>query len=230
MSVIKQPFLEQTASNLVDKDIIEHKDVSDGQAPARPDNAELKRAIEAILFAAGHPVTYEKLAIALGTAEFDVRRLIEEMAMEYNAPSSARGIMLLTFDDSCQLCTKERFAPMIREALGIKRGGNLSASSLEVLAVVAYNQPCTRSFIESVRGTDSGYTIASLCDKGLIKPRGRLDVPGRPIIYGTTDTFLRVFGFSSLDDLPSIDALQQNGSGGDSTEVYSEGTPEEQLL
>ncbi|HPU18215.1 MAG TPA: SMC-Scp complex subunit ScpB [Bacillota bacterium] len=230
MNISKQPILEETASNLADKDIIEEKDNCDGQAPARPDNTELKRAIEAILFAAGHPVTYEKLAIALDTAEYHVRQLVGEMALEYNAPTSARGIMLLTFDDSCQLCTKERFAPMIREALGIRRGGNLSASSLEVLAVIAYNQPCTRSFVESVRGTDSAYTISSLCDKGLIEPRGRLDVPGRPILYGTTDTFLRVFGLSSLDELPSIDALQKNLSGESNTEVYDEGISEEQLL
>lgn len=230
MSLNKQPIPEQSASNLADKDIIEQKDNSDGQAPARPDNTELKRAIEAILYAAGHPVTYKKLAVALDASESDVRQLAEEMAKEYNAPTSARGIMLLTFDDSCQLCTKERFAPMIREALGIRRGGNLSTSSLEVLAVIAYNQPCTRSFIDSVRGTDSGYTISSLCDKGLIEPCGRLDVPGRPIIYGTTDTFLRIFGLSSLDDLPSIDAFQQNVSGGGNTEVYSDGISEGQLL
>ena len=97
--------------------------------------------------------------------------------------------------------------PYIREALGIRRGGNLSASSMEVLAIVAYNQPVTRSFIDQVRGVDSNYAVTSLIDKGLIESCGRLDAPGRPMLYATTDKFLRVFGFNSLDDLPETEPL-----------------------
>ena len=119
-----------------------------------------------------------------------------------------RGIQLLTFPDACQLSTKEVFAPYIREALGIKRGGNLSASSLEVLAVVSYNQPVTRSFIDNIRGVDSSYAVTSLLDKGLIEACGRLEAPGRPMLYQTTEKFLRVFGLSSLADLPETEALQ----------------------
>ena len=164
---------------------------------------DVKRAIEAILFAAGYPVKYEKLSEVIGLSQRDLRALIESMSREYDG----RGIQLLLYPDTCQLTTKEVFAPYIREALGIKRGGNLSASSLEVLAVVAYNQPVTRSYIDVVRGVDSSYAVTSLLDKGLIEAVGRLDAPGRPMIYGTTDKFLRVFGLSSLADLPETEAL-----------------------
>lgn len=167
----------------------------------------VEAAIEAILFAAGYPVKYEKLSEVLGLPPKDIRLLVENMAVSINAEDSPRGLNLLTFDDSCQLCTKERFAPYIREALGIRRGGNLSASSMEVLAVVAYNQPTTRAFIDAVRGVDSSYAVGSLLDKGLIEGVGRLDAPGRPVLYGTTDKFLRVFGINSLSELPPSEAL-----------------------
>ena len=173
------------------------------------DEKELVRALEAILFAAGHPVTYEKLSAVLGIPDYEVKSLVDTVAPHYNSDDSPRGIMLLSFDDSCQLCTKEQYAPLIREALGIRRGGNLSASSLEVLAIIAYNQPCTRSYVDTVRGVDSGYVVSSLHEKGLIEQRGRLDVPGRPILYGTTETFLRVFGISSVDELPAIAAKKE---------------------
>ena len=164
---------------------------------------DVKRAIEAILFAAGYPVKYEKLSEVIGLPQRDLRALIESMSREYDG----RGIQLLLYPDTCQLTTKEVFAPYIREALGIKRGGNLSASSLEVLAVVAYNQPVTRAYIDTVRGVDSSYAVTSLLDKGLIEAIGRLDAPGRPMLYGTTDKFLRVFGLGSLAELPETEAL-----------------------
>ena len=173
------------------------------------DTRAVKRAIEAILFAAGHPITYDKLADVLNKTPAQVRRIVLEYAEEYNSIDSPlpRGIMLLTFDDSCQLCTMEQYGQHIREALGIRRGGNLSASSMEVLAIVAYNQPVTRAFIDAVRGVDSNYAVNSLIDKELIVSKGRLDAPGRPLLYGTTDKFLRVFGLSSLDDLPKTETI-----------------------
>lgn len=168
-----------------------------------PDIHDVEKAIEAILFAAGYPVTYEKLSLVIGLSQRDVRRFVEHMAEGYEE----RGIQLLMYPDACQLCTKEIFAPYIREALGIRRGGNLSASSMEVLAVVAYNQPVTRAFVDTVRGVDSSYAVSSLLDKGLIEACGRLDAPGRPMLYQTTEKFLRVFGLSSLADLPETEAL-----------------------
>ena len=166
---------------------------------------DVTAAIEAILYAAGHPVEYEKLSAVLGLAVPDIKSLIEAMAVEYNCAESKRGILLLTYPDSCQLATKEKFLPYIREALGIKRGGNLSNSTLEALAVVAYNQPVTRSYVDAVRGVDSSYAMTSLIDKGLIESKDRLDAPGRPMLYTTTEKFLRVFGLSSLDELPETE-------------------------
>lgn len=174
---------------------------------AMTDIRKITQAIEAILFAAGHPVTYDRLSEVLGLPAQEVRRLTEHMALGYNGEESERGILLLCMDDACQLCTKEEYAPYIREALGIRRGGNLSASSLEVLAVIAYNQPVTRSYIDAVRGVDSSYAVNSLIDRHLIESCGRLDAPGRPMLYATTPDFLRVFGLESLADLPDGDAL-----------------------
>ena len=171
---------------------------------------DVERAIEAILFAAGYPVKYEVLSQVIGIPRQDIRHLVARMAEGYDG----RGIQLLLYPDTCQLTTKEIFSPYIREALGIKRGGNLSASSLEVLAVVAYNQPVTRSYVDTIRGVDSSYAVTSLLDKGLIEAVGRLEAPGRPMLYGTTDKFLRVFGLNSLADLPETEALDTAKSAG----------------
>ena len=171
--------------------------------------ANIESAIEAILYAAGYPVKYIKLSEVLGLDVKDVKAMVEHMATQYNKEDSIRGINLLMFEETCQFCTKEQYAPYIREALGIKRGGNLSASSLEVLAVVAYNQPVTRAYVDTVRGVDSSYAMNSLIDKGLIEACGRLDAPGRPMIYETTEKFLRVFGINSLEDLPQTESLEE---------------------
>ena len=172
--------------------------------PQELDTKNIESAIEAILFAAGHPVSYEKLGEALDLFESQVRKKVADFAKEYNA-DTRRGIMLLTFENSCQLCTREQYIPYIKDALGIKKGGNLSNSSLEVLAIVAYNEPVTRAFIDTVRKVDSAYVVSSLCEKNLIEACGRLDVPGRPHIYRTTPTFLRCFGIESLEQLPFVD-------------------------
>lgn len=166
---------------------------------------KITAAIEAILYAAGHPVEYSKLSEVLGLSVRDVKNMIEAMSAEYNSEKSKRGIMLLMYPETCQFATKEEFLPYIREALGIKRGGNLSASTMEALAVVAYNQPVTRSYVDAVRGVDSSYAMTSLIDKGLIESLSRLDAPGRPMLYTTTDKFLRVFGLRSLEDLPQTE-------------------------
>ena len=167
----------------------------------------IEGAIEAILYAAGYPVKYTKIAEVLGLDLRNTKKLIENMAKDFNSDKSKRGINLLVFDETCQFCTKEQYAPYIREALGIRRGGNLSASSMEVLAIVAYNQPITRTFVDQVRGVDSSYAMNSLIDKGLIEACGRLDAPGRPMLYVTTEKFLRVFGIQSLSELPATETM-----------------------
>ena len=181
--------------------------ITNGENSGEATIKSIEGAIEAILYAAGYPVKYEKIAEVLGLDLRNTKTLIKHMSEKYNSESSNHGIALLMFDETCQFCTKEQYAPYIREALGIRRGGNLSASSMEVLAIVAYNQPVTRSFIDQVRGVDSSYAVNALIDKALIEACGRLDAPGRPMLYATTDKFLRVFGLSSLSELPATEIM-----------------------
>ena len=161
-----------------------------------------EEALEAVLFAAGHPITYATLARVFELTPAVVKDKVFEYALKYNDPTIPRGVILLTYKDSCQLCTKEHYLHEIREALGIRKSGSLSTSSMEVLAIVAYNQHVTRAFVDTLRRVDSSYAINNLLDRGLITATGRLDVPGRPMLYGTTSDFLRCFGLSDLDSLP----------------------------
>ena len=165
----------------------------------------IEACIEAVVFAAGYPVPYQKLADVTGLTVREVKRFAERISKHYE--NDNRGIMMLCFKDTCQFCTKEQYGTYIREALGIRRGGNLSNSSMEVLAIVAYNQPITRAFIDAIRGVDSNYGENTLNDKELIDPSGSLDAPRRPVLYSTTDKLLRVFGLSSLEDLPETEAM-----------------------
>ena len=166
-----------------------------------------EEALEAILYAAGHPITYDKLSGIFNITRTEVKKKVTEYAQIYNEPSALpRGVMMLTFDDSCQLCTKKEYISQIREALGIKRNGNLSASSIETLAIIAYNQPVTRTYVDTVRGVDSSYSVSNLLERGLIESKGRLDAPGRPMLYGTSTNFLRCFGLSSLSELPGVNS------------------------
>ena len=165
---------------------------------------QTKEVLEAVLFAAGHPLTYEKLGQVFEISPREAKDIVSEYAAEYNSGKVTRGLLLLTFDDCCQLCTKEDYIREIRIALGIRRGGNLSASSLETLAIIAYNQPVTRAYVDTVRGVDSSYAINSLVERGLIESKSRLDAPGRPMLYTTTAAFLRCFGISSLEELPKL--------------------------
>ena len=163
-----------------------------------------EEGLEAILFAAGHPVSYATLARVFDMTPSKLKDKIFEYAIKYNDPKAfPRGVMLLTYADSCQLCTKENYLHEIRDALGIRKSGTLSTAAMETLAVVAYNQPVTRVFVDTIRKVDSSYAMNSLIDRGLIECVGRLDVPGRPMQYGTTADFLRCFGLNSIEDLPA---------------------------
>lgn len=161
-----------------------------------------EEALEAILFAAGHPISYATLARVFETTPSKVKELVSKYAEIYNNSDIPRGVILLTYADSCQLCTKKYYLNEIREALGIKKSGTLSSSSMEALAIVAYNQPVTRVFVDTLRRVDSSYAMNNLIDRGLIESKGRLDAPGRPMLFGTTPDFLRAFGLSSIDALP----------------------------
>lgn len=161
-----------------------------------------EEAIEAILFAAGHPITYATLARVFESTPAKVKEKVIDYSLKYNNPEIPRGVILLTYADSCQLCTKQYYLHEIREALGIKKSGSLSTSSLEALAIVAYNQPVTRAFVDTLRRADSSYAMNNLIDRGLIESKGRLDAPGRPMLYGTTSDFLRSFGLKDIANLP----------------------------
>lgn len=162
-----------------------------------------EEALEAVLFAAGHPVSYATLARVFELTPGQIKDKVADYALLYNNSDIPRGVVLLTFKDECQLCTKEYYLTEIRSALGIKKSGTLSTSSLEALAIVAYNQPVTRAFVDTLRRADSSYAMNNLIDRGLIECKGRLDVPGRPMLYGTTSDFLRCFGLENISKLPT---------------------------
>lgn len=161
-----------------------------------------EEALEAILFAAGHPVTYATLGRVLDMTPAKVKDKVFEYSIKYNDSNIPRGVIMLTFNDSCQLCTKQYYLSEIRNALGIKKSGSLSTSSMEALAIIAYNQPVTRAFVDTLRRVDSSYAMNNLLDRGLIESKGRMDAPGRPMLYGTTQDFLRCFGLKDLSSLP----------------------------
>ena len=181
-------------------------------------NEEYVPVIEAALFAAGFPVKFERLEEVLGLSHDDLLELLRSKAFEYKG----RGIRLVMFSDSCQLCSNEEYEKQVKSILGMRSGGALSNSALEVLAIIAYNQPVTKAFIEQVRGVDSSYAVTTLGEKQFIEVTGRLDVPGKPNLYGTTDTFLRCFGLGSLDELPKSEVLDAVTSRAEETETEPE--------
>ena len=193
------------------------------EAPEAEREVVFEEAVEAILFAAGHPISYSTIARVFNMTPLKVKERIMDYAVKYNSAPIERGVILLTYSDSCQLCTKSDYLFEIRDALGIKKSGTLSTSSLEVLAIVAYNQPVTRAFVDTLRRVDSSYAMNNLLDRGLITSKGRLDVPGRPMLYGTTSDFLRCFGLSDLSGLPktsdelieAFNTAKANGEGRD---------------
>ena len=181
-------------------------------------NEEYVPVIEAALFAAGFPVKFERLEEVLGLSHDDLLELLRSKAFEYKG----RGIRLVMFSDSCQLCSNEEYEKQVKSILGMRSGGALSNSALEVLAIIAYNQPVSKAFIEQVRGVDSSYAVTTLGEKQLIEVTGRLDVPGKPNLYGTTDTFLRCFGLGSLDELPKSEVLDAVTSRAEEAETEPE--------
>lgn len=163
---------------------------------------QTERRIEAILFAGGEPIEGKKIAEIIEVEETTVRKLVERIRDRYNDIKSPVDIVQL--DESYQMVTRPQYAPDIRAALEIRKGAVLSQAAMEVLAVVAYNQPVTRAFVEQVRGVDCSSLVRSLCEKGLIEEAGRMDIPGKPIMYRTTSVFLRCFGIDTLEQLPRL--------------------------
>lgn len=164
--------------------------------------AELIPAFEAVLFSGGEPISIDRFSQV-----FDIspERVVEVMeALSKKLAGNDRGVGLVRMENTYQLATKEKYAGYIKKMFDIKRRTPLSPAALEVLAVVAYNQPVTKSFIEQVRGVDCSGVVTTLVEKGLIEERGRLELPGKPLLYGTTKNFLRCFGISDLTELPPL--------------------------
>ena len=162
---------------------------------------QLESTLEAVLFAAGDAVSLDRLCAALETPREDI--LAAAGALEALYALENRGLMLRRIGDRLQLCSRPMYAEAARRVTESRR-------ALEVLTIVAYRQPVTRAFIDQLRGVDSGGTLAGLAEKQLIEEAGRLEVPGRPILYRTTGRFLQAFALESLDDLPALPALTEN--------------------
>lgn len=179
---------------------------------------EMLRALEAILFASGYPVKFDVIADVLGIDGETAR----ELARELSDSCEGRGTELCFVGDACQLCSRAEYEEAVRAALGIRRGTKLSPALMEVLSIVAYRQPVTKAYIEQVRGVDCSYSITALLDRSMIENVGHLDLPGRPALYGTTPDFLRVFGISSLDELPPIELFDAVGGSQTAEEASAE--------
>ncbi len=162
---------------------------------------DFERILESILFAAGDPYPIARLVDLFGLTEAEVSDIADRLGDSLRFEN--RGVCLVRLENSLQLCSDPANAEYVRRALDTRRPSRLSPAALEVLAITAYFQPVTRSFVEQLRGVDSSYTMGLLADKGFVEPCGKLDAPGRPLQYRTTALFLRTFGLSSLSELPA---------------------------
>lgn len=176
------------------------------------EHEELLSVIEAVLFAAGDPIPAARIAQIVGEETQTVVSAARELAAAYE--ENKCGIRLVQMNDSLQLCSAPEYATYVLRALEQRRPPKLSQSALEVLAIVAYFQPVTRAYIDQVRGVDSSYTVSSLVERGLIESCGKLEAPGRPSLYQTSELFLRTMGMTTLEELPVLPDL----SSGEGTE------------
>lgn len=161
-----------------------------------------KSIIEAILFAAGRPVTKAEMVLALEISEEDIENIIQNMQEEYQ--NESRGIELIKVEDSYQLCTKKELYEYVYPVLDKRNKPNLSNAALETLSIIAYNPKITRAEIEAIRGVSADACVYKLMEYGLVEEAGKIDLPGKPMSYRTTNEFLRMFGYSSLEDLPEL--------------------------
>ena len=164
--------------------------------------SNIEAAVEAVLFTMGTSVETSRLAAAIEQDEQTTRRLVRNMMDKYNAKD--RGICIIELEDSFQMCTKKEYYDNLIRVVSQPKKHTLTDSALETLSIIAYKQPVTRLEVEQIRGVKSDYAVNKLLEYNLITELGRLDAPGRPILFGTTEEFLRSFGLSSVDDLPEL--------------------------
>ena len=170
---------------------------------------EVEAAIEGILFASGEPVAVDRICMAMDMDRPTVELVLQKLADYY--AYERRGMRLLKMEDSYQLCSAPEYGDMIRRAFEVRKPAKLSQPALEVLTIIAYYQPTTRAYVDQIRGVDSSYTVGLLLNRHLIEECGRLQVPGRPRLYRTTQAFLRAFHLQSLDDLPEMPGMEGDG-------------------
>lgn len=188
---------------------------------------ELISAFEAVLFAGGEPLSIDRFAQVFEIEPEEIVKVME--ALEQRLKKNKSGLELVRMENTYQLATKTEYADYIKKAFDIKRRTPLSPAALEVLAVVAYNQPVTKSFIEQVRGVDCSGVVTTLIEKGLVEERGRLELPGKPLLYGTTKNFLRCFSLNDLTELPPLPKTENDMSDvGEQLEIADD-TEEEQV-
>ncbi len=171
---------------------------------------DIYAALEAILFAAGDSVPVARLSLILATDEKEILSIAAELSERYER--EGRGMRILRLEDRLQMCSAPEFAPLISKVMESRKPPMLSPPALETLAIVAYFQPVTRAYIDKVRGVDSSYTVGVLIERGLIRPCGKLNAPGRPTVFETTDVFLRTMGIQGLSQLPPLPDMN-NGEG-----------------
>ena len=159
-------------------------------------------AVEAIMFAYGDPITIDKLSEAAGLDNETTVKLIDQLERRYNVNES--GLKIIRVNDGFQITTRTEYAENIKKAMETRRQQPLSQAAMETLSIVAYNQPVTKAFVEQVRGIDSSSVVNTLVERNLLEEAGRFDLPGRPVAYRTTDTFLRCFGLSRIEELPAL--------------------------
>jgi segregation and condensation protein B len=182
--------------------------------------SKTEAAVEAVIFASGDPIGADRICEAVGIDADTLEKCVKNISGRY--ADACCGIELVALDGSYQICSKSDFYEEIRTALKLRSNAVLSDAAMETLAIIAYNQPVTKSFIEDVRGVDCSYIVGSLCEKRLVEERGRLDIPGRPLLYGTTDNFLRCFNLESLADLPKLPRLEGDDPDQMTIEEYTE--------
>jgi segregation and condensation protein B len=184
--------------------------------------------VEAILFACGTPVSLERIAVSACIDSISAGEAVAQLERRYNVENG--GVRIIRVAEGYQMATREEYADYVRAALEVKRQ-ELSQAALETLAVVAYNQPATKAFVEQVRGVDSGSVVNTLVERGLLAESGRLELPGRPVAYKTTDHFLRCFGMKDLSDLPPVSdgdtQMSLFGEEFDEDPDYDDGMPDQ---
>ena len=198
---MKKEFEESVKENIEDLDIAEPAQEKPEETVKKAEHPEA--AISAILFAMGDSVELAKLSEAIGYSVEEVKEIIAKMKSKYERNKDF-GLTIVELDDSVQMCSKTEMYEYLIKVAKIPRNMHLSDTALETLSIIAYKQPVTRAEVEKIRGVSCDHPINKLLEYGLITELGRLNAPGRPLLFGTTEQFLRSFGVKSIDDLPDI--------------------------